>query len=179
MSLVSMGGLTCLHIRSWIAVLDKLQTMHRPGMVRMHRLCMVSGCSLKWFNCTGCKARQDTIWQVQSLPPSTELGVSKACLDQPAMPNRHRLQSRPSSGDMTPSGRDHLNILDGLSILRCCCVICLHAWSKVGHDQKSFLALMEAVCYWLASIVSCRCFWDTEYGLFCCWQAEWSLHVVY
>ncbi len=112
-----MADLTCLHSGSCMAVVDKLQRIHRLGMVRMHRLGMVSWRSLGWFTCTGCNARQGAAWQVQSLPPSTELGVSKAVLVQPATPSQHRLQSRPGSGDMKPSGRDLLKVVDGSVLL--------------------------------------------------------------
>ncbi len=92
-----------------MAVVDKLQ--------RAHMLGMVSWCFLGCLDCTGCNARQGATWQVQSLPPSTELGVSKAFLVQPAMPSRHRLQSRLGSGDMTPSGRDLLKVVEGSVLL--------------------------------------------------------------
>ena len=54
---------------------------------------------------------------VQSLPPSTESAASKAVLVQPAMPSQRRLQSRLGSGDMKPSGRDLLKVVDGSVLL--------------------------------------------------------------
>ncbi|DBA83152.1 TPA: hypothetical protein ACH3X2_006675 [Trebouxia sp. C0005] len=109
MSRVKVGHLTCLHSRSWMALVDTLQCAHMLGMV--------SWCFLGCPKCTGCNARRAATWQVQSLPPSTESGVSKAVLVQPAMPSRHRLQSRLGSGDMKPNGRDLLKVVDGSVLL--------------------------------------------------------------